>query len=768
MASTIIHNFDGRPKQTFDLRAAAQAYADAMRREGIGAGIIPCHSVDAAGACSCGSPDCRTPGKHPITAAVPHGAADASLDAGQVDAWWHAWPSANVGIVCGAGLGAFDIDTTRGGVEWWQANAGELPPTWAHDTPSGGGHVFFAVPAQDAGLARGAVLFDGGKAGCRSVEWRGAGAYVIAPPSTHLAGVYTARGDTPGGRLAALPDSLAALIRARTMADTAAEVAAIETARGAGLATTGQPLPRASSPAARPLPRWARDTLAEGAAGAARHGIAIPCNDAGEPDASNMAARLLFAMAAHYWPASAIVAAFDDLANAGAAKVHKIADRKGQHAADRWLAREYAKAAGYVNARRPNADQAAARRGTASPVAAFLADWRPAILAQDWQAFGIQAGKAAAVVDGVSILARRAGVVDGLALAEREAVLASGVSRMTVRRVLAAIVGAGGAARLTPGGGRVAACYRLTMPATTRATTGDSANLVRNSPYPHACAVDGKAVTGYGLNATRLDNVTGTGSEITESAAEAARQVMPMLESVPPYVDAWRRQAPGRRPKPCRRPSTPLPDALDVGPSSRKRVTLTGDARLVLAKLGAWREAMADAPEPDADRVTVRRLAELTPVQPPRTVYGVLRRLAAYGLAVPDGRDDARGAPTLWRLAVDLVDLDALAADVGTVGRADVAALRIADEREAWRRVLDAAEAKAGAVVDQAEAEAADALQDTPPARTNADAVPLSPWPAPPARPPDDAVPLLLRPDADQRAPLEAPGVADTQRQGAI
>ena len=39
--------------------------------------VLPVHIVDERGRCSCGKPDCHSPGKHPAT---PHGWRDATTD----------------------------------------------------------------------------------------------------------------------------------------------------------------------------------------------------------------------------------------------------------------------------------------------------------------------------------------------------------------------------------------------------------------------------------------------------------------------------------------------------------------------------------------------------------------------------------------------------------------------------------------------------------------------------------------------------------------
>src|ERR1700726_4487587 len=84
-------------------RLAALAYADLF-----GWPVLPLHSVDAHGQCTCWEPDCDSSAKHPRTT---HGLSEASTDLDVIAAWWSKWPTANVGIRCGApGPLVIDVD----------------------------------------------------------------------------------------------------------------------------------------------------------------------------------------------------------------------------------------------------------------------------------------------------------------------------------------------------------------------------------------------------------------------------------------------------------------------------------------------------------------------------------------------------------------------------------------------------------------------------------------------------------------------------------
>jgi Bifunctional DNA primase/polymerase, N-terminal len=118
---------------------------------------------------------CRPGTKEPAT---PHGFHDASTDPRRIRQWWQQWPSANVAVATGApGPDVLDIDVKPGG-DGFAAfsrlkSAGLLAGARALvQTRSGGLHVYFAGTSQACGVLRDHHL-----------DFRGAGGYVIAPPS---------------------------------------------------------------------------------------------------------------------------------------------------------------------------------------------------------------------------------------------------------------------------------------------------------------------------------------------------------------------------------------------------------------------------------------------------------------------------------------------------------------------------------------------------------------------------------------------------------
>jgi len=84
----------------------ATALAYAVR----GWSVFPLHTVDPGGPCSCSSgKPCENPGKHPMTL---HGHKDATRDPEEINRWWTAYPTANIGIPTGSisGFDVLDID----------------------------------------------------------------------------------------------------------------------------------------------------------------------------------------------------------------------------------------------------------------------------------------------------------------------------------------------------------------------------------------------------------------------------------------------------------------------------------------------------------------------------------------------------------------------------------------------------------------------------------------------------------------------------------
>ena len=113
---------------------------------------------------------CEPRGKRPLTA---HGFKDATTDAHTVQAWWTANPSANIGTPTGLTFDVIDVDG-REGVASLYGGAVTIPAEIGHSlTSRDAGHHLFIRPT---GRGNKASFLPG-------VDYRGAGGYVILPPS---------------------------------------------------------------------------------------------------------------------------------------------------------------------------------------------------------------------------------------------------------------------------------------------------------------------------------------------------------------------------------------------------------------------------------------------------------------------------------------------------------------------------------------------------------------------------------------------------------
>jgi hypothetical protein len=122
---------------------------------------------------------CVPGGKRPL---VKHGFQDATSDARQVALWWERWPAANIGMPTGvaSGVEVVDVDRKPGGsgfASFEHARRANVIGGWSAlvRTPSGGLHAYFPVDLgrrQSSWQAAGACI-----------DFRGAGGYVIVPPS---------------------------------------------------------------------------------------------------------------------------------------------------------------------------------------------------------------------------------------------------------------------------------------------------------------------------------------------------------------------------------------------------------------------------------------------------------------------------------------------------------------------------------------------------------------------------------------------------------
>lgn len=122
---------------------------------------------------------CVPGGKRPL---VHHGFHDATTDPAQIGEWWRRWPQANIGIPTGSASGVevvdVDVHSTGTGFPAFRAAHREgYTSGWAAvvRTPSGGLHAYYpAAPDKPQ---------PSWQAAREHADFRGAGGYIIAPPS---------------------------------------------------------------------------------------------------------------------------------------------------------------------------------------------------------------------------------------------------------------------------------------------------------------------------------------------------------------------------------------------------------------------------------------------------------------------------------------------------------------------------------------------------------------------------------------------------------
>lgn len=123
---------------------------------------------------------CAPGAKKPL---VEHGFHDATTDADQIEAWWQAWPQANIGLPT-AGLLVVDID--RADNPWLRDQPERLLELAAAPialTPGGGKHYIFRQPAGKTWRSTTGRL-------APKVDTRADGGYIVAPPSVRPEGPY--------------------------------------------------------------------------------------------------------------------------------------------------------------------------------------------------------------------------------------------------------------------------------------------------------------------------------------------------------------------------------------------------------------------------------------------------------------------------------------------------------------------------------------------------------------------------------------------------
>jgi len=160
-------------------------FSFALKYTTLGCAVLPLHTINSDGTCSCSRANCSSPGKHPRTV---KGVSEASKDLEQIKKWWSLWPDSNIGIATDllSGIVVLDIDnddeTGENGaeslLEWARGIGYDLPDTWK--ALSGGGGMHFIYRSSKEIRNRIKVL--------PGVDVRGDGGYIVAPPSLHVSG----------------------------------------------------------------------------------------------------------------------------------------------------------------------------------------------------------------------------------------------------------------------------------------------------------------------------------------------------------------------------------------------------------------------------------------------------------------------------------------------------------------------------------------------------------------------------------------------------
>jgi hypothetical protein len=206
----------------------------------LGFPVVPMHTAQPAGGCSCPDPACPDPGKHPRLRGWQRLAA---TDPAVVGEWWRRWPQANLGLVTGRRFDVLDLDGTQG-VEALRAVLSIAPlehPGPVARTGGGGWHLLYAP----AGLGNRVRLLPG-------MDWRGRGGLIVAPPSDHASG-HRYRWVRPlTATLPQVPAALRRLLAPPAAMRTTLPPAPILTGRGGGYGPAALARERAAVAAASP------------------------------------------------------------------------------------------------------------------------------------------------------------------------------------------------------------------------------------------------------------------------------------------------------------------------------------------------------------------------------------------------------------------------------------------------------------------------------------------------------------------------------------
>lgn len=162
------------------LEKTMMEYALEYARAGLS--VVPTHTVDDNGRCSCNSRTCASPGKHPRLKWKTNILEPLSEE--KIVAWWTKFPNANIGVVTGvqSGITVLDIDGPQGLESLKEAGfpLEELPESPMVRTGGGGIHIFYRYPEK--------IKVKTGSGILSKVDIRSEGGFVVVPPSRHKSG----------------------------------------------------------------------------------------------------------------------------------------------------------------------------------------------------------------------------------------------------------------------------------------------------------------------------------------------------------------------------------------------------------------------------------------------------------------------------------------------------------------------------------------------------------------------------------------------------
>jgi putative DNA primase/helicase len=191
------------------MAAATQAAARA------GLAVFPLHH-QGVGGCSCGTPACSSPGKHPLHTGWQ---SESTVDPASIDRLWRATPLANVGVDCEkSGIVVIDVDPRHRGERTLlqiEGKLGALPPAPSVLTSPDkrgvfGQHLYLHAPREPIPSAIGGLG--------PGVDVKAIGGLVVGAGSLHASGhrYAWAPGRTPDDlAFPTLPDAWIVRLRAQ-------------------------------------------------------------------------------------------------------------------------------------------------------------------------------------------------------------------------------------------------------------------------------------------------------------------------------------------------------------------------------------------------------------------------------------------------------------------------------------------------------------------------------------------------------------------------